>query len=215
MRRMINKMVASEPGLYRLINVWTHRSLDYLLYDMTKTQSRALASLIFVILATFGIAWIAYDKHRQATDEGLVYLGLFHPDPSKIEFENVVVLSRPSTCESGEAHYKGLPAEAVQDFVEANKKGVEPIRLSVLEGEVPIVSWEDTKRLFEKGTTKFFRPKGHRLLKLSRVGFNKQKTEAIACVEISDGSFGEALLIHLRNDGHNWSAVEIRNIWIS
>ena len=182
---------------------------------MTKTQRKALTSLIVFSVVALGIILIAYSMYSQRSEESYVYLGIFQPDPNKNEFKNVVVLSKPSICESGEAQYAGLPKSAVNDFVAANSNSAEPIRLSMLEGQVPIVSWEDTRQLYERGTTDFYKPKGYRLLKLSRVGFNKEKTEAVACIEISDGYFGEGILFYLRKSGQSWSIVETRNIWIS
>lgn len=171
--------------------------------------------LLVVLFGTAAVAWVAYGRYSQIKEEGLVYLGLFRPNPGEIEFENVVALSTPTTCKTNQAHYTGLPPDVVRDFVEVNGKGAGPVRLSVLEGKVPIVSWEDTKRLHEKSAAEVFQPPQHKLLRLSRVGFNSESTEAIACVEISKGTFGQGVLIYLKKTGEQWSVVERRNIWIS
>ncbi len=185
------------------------------LYDMTKGQTQSLVTILLIVLGTTGLAWVAYSQHRLRSEEGLVYLGLFQPNPDKVEFRNVIAFSRPSVCDSSEPHYLGFPQDVVSEFLEANDKEAKPIRLVALEGEVPIVSWEDTKRLHGDGLAAFFRPQEHRLLSLSRVGFNGAMNEAIVCVEISEDSSGPAVLYYLKKRVDAWDIVEARKIWIS
>ena len=186
-----------------------------MLYDMNKTQTRSLALIFVLAIGVTSIVWLAYDRHHRINEEGLVYIEIFQPDPKVIEFDNVVVLSKPSICKSGDVHYKGLPSDATKEFIKLNEKSMSPVRLSKLEGLVPIVSWEDTKKLYENGTVNFFRPEKHKLIYLSRVGFNSVFTEAIACIEVSENSFGRGILYYLNKENNQWRLIEARNIWVS
>ena len=178
---------------------------------MTKHLIYFLAFFIFVL----GLATIAYSKYTLRSDEGLVYLGVFKPKAELLEFEKIITLSRPSTCRSSKAHFKGLPITPVKKFIEANKDGASPIRISRLEGNVPIVSWEDTKGMHQKGTTFAFHPENKRLLYLSRVGFNNERTNAILCIEISENSYGQGILFFLEKKGNKWEVKKNITIWVS
>ena len=171
--------------------------------------------LLALLLFTVTISIVAYTNYELRTEEGLVYKSVFEPNPEFIQFENIVTLSKPSICRSTEVHYKDLPTELVNNFIKANEAGSKPIRLTALEGNVPIVSWEDTKRMHEEETIFTFRPVNKRLLYLSRVGFNKQKTNAIVCIEISENSYGQGVLLFLEKNENKWKVSNSINIWIS
>lgn len=144
---------------------------------MTKTQLHSLAILIALIFGVSLVSWMAYDRYHQANEEALVFIGIFQPTHRVIEFESVIALSKPSICSSSAANYEGLPTDVVSSFITINEKNSGPIRLSKLEGKVPVVGWEDTKKLHENRTVNFFHPENYKLLYLSRVGLivNSQK----------------------------------------
>ena len=174
-----------------------------------------LLYLLAFILVTVIISKIAYSDYILRTEEGLVYESLFEPNPEVIEFTNIIALSQPSICQSSKLNYKNLPEEPVTNFIKVNGENSKPIRLTTLEGKVPIVSWEDTKSMHEKGITLLFRPEDKRFLKLSRVGFNKQKTNAIACIEISENMYGEGILVFLEKKKNKWIVIKDKIIWQS
>jgi len=182
---------------------------------MTKLQIKNLVFSFILLFGTLILGFYVYQNHIRSTEEGLVYIGVFNPNPKIKEFKNIVALSNPTICRTKNAHYKGLPLQAIQDFQEANKIGASPIRLTILEGKVPIVRWKDTKRIHEKGVVKLFRPPNYRLLHLSRVGFNSEMTRAIVCIELSEGSFSTSSLIYLNKIDGKWKVIENRLIWIS
>lgn len=178
-------------------------------------MKRNLLYFLVFILATVTVSTVAYNKNALRAEEGLVYISIFAPKPEIIEFKNVVALSKPGICSSSEAHYEGLPTETVNEFIKANKEGVSPIRLTALEGNVPIVSWEDTKKMHEEDNASAFRPENKKLVYLSRAGFNKQRTNAIVCIEISDQNYAQGILLYLEKKGNDWKISKNINIWIS
>lgn len=178
-------------------------------------MNKNLIYFLAFILITVAVSTIAYSKYTLRNEEGLVYVSIFEPKSKIIEFENFITLSKPSICSSSESYFKGLPIEAVDDFKKANKEGAAPIRLTALELNVPIVSWEDTKSMHESGTTFAFRPKNKSLLYLSRVGFNKKRTNAILCIEVSKNSYGKGVLFFLEKKDNKWKVSNNLTIWIS
>lgn len=173
--------------------------------------------LVFIFVSA-SVAIVAYSKYTLRNEEGLVYLSIFEPNEETIEFQNVISLSRPSICGSSEAHFKGLPSDSVNEFIKANREGATPIRLTALEGNVPIVSWEDTKSMHKSGTTFAFQPENKRLLYLSRVGFNKSNTQAVLCIEEYNTDYAlNAIgrLFYLHKIKGRWKVIEHRNIWVS
>lgn len=185
---------------------------------MNKNHRNSLLILGLILAVTITLSFFAYKKYQLANEEGLVYVAIFKPNPNIIEFNNVLALSKPSICESSESNYKEISEDTIQDFLKANNEGTYPTRLSILEGQVPIVSWNDTKRLHDEGIINFFWPEGHKLLYLSRVGFNKSKTEAVLCIEEYNTDYAlNALgsLIFLNKIKGKWKVIEYRNIWVS
>jgi len=186
-----------------------------MLDGMNKIQKNALATLIIGVAVIVAVTGVAYFRYFTAHEEGSVYLTILNPAPELHKFKRFVALSRPSICGSTKANYEGLPPDVVKAFIQVNAKGVKPIRLRSLEGQVPIVSWDDTERMYQSGITEQFHPHGRALLKLSRVGFNNRKTEAITCIETSDGSYGDSQLFYLRKDSETWKVIRADMIWVS
>ena len=125
------------------------------------------------------------------------------------------MLSNPSTCESNTHHYTSLPIETVKSFLEANSIGTAPIRLGNLEGKVPIVSWSDQIKMHSEGSIELFKPNDIKLLRLSRAGFNKGRTNAIVCIESYEGTYGNASLIFLEKNNDKWKETKNIRIWAS
>lgn len=182
---------------------------------MNVVQRKSAFLFIAILLFVISFGYFAYGQHKQRMEEGLVYLSLFKPNSYIKQYEHMVVLSRPSVCMGTEANFKKLSQETLSNFLKMNAEGRKPIRLSALEGKVPIVSWNDTQELYEKGNEYSFKPEKKDLYLLSRVGFNKQKNKAIACLEIRKKSFGEGLLLYFEKHNNEWTLIRNKNIWIT
>ena len=178
-------------------------------------MKRNLLYLLAFVSVTVTVSTVAYNKHILRSEEGLVYTSIFDTKPKIIKFKNIITLSKPSVCNSSQVHYKSLPTETVNEFIKANKEGTSPIRLTALEGNVPIVSWEDTKNMHNKGITNTFKPMNKKLFYLSRVGFNKQRTSAIVCIEISEHNYGQGILLFLQKKENDWEVTKNINLWVS
>ncbi|MGH1540093.1 MAG: hypothetical protein ACRBHB_06705 [Arenicella sp.] len=182
---------------------------------MSEVQIKKIFLLIAILLSIAFFCNFAYEQNKQRTEEGLVYLSLFQPNTEVKEFDHIIAFSKPSICSSDEAHFSGFPQEALSNFLKINAEGAKPIRLSNLEKKVPIVSWSETQNIYTKGIEDFFKPKNKSLVSLSRVGFNKERNEAVACVEIYKNSLGEGILLFFEKSRDIWKITINRNIWIS
>ena len=170
--------------------------------------------MVFIII-TGAISWLSYEKSSLYKEEAQVYLGVFKPKPEIIEYENLIVISKPSTCEITEAKYKEISPKLIQALLKANKSSSNPIKLAELEGKVPLMSWEDTKKLNKEGILHYFKPEDYTLLYLSRVGFNNERTEALVCIENPTSRHNEGFLVHLNKNNKTWkvsSEIYIRAI---
>ena len=174
---------------------------------MNNVQRKNSLLLLVILLLIVICAYFAYEKYKYRHEEGLVYLSFFQSYLHFKKNDRLVVFSNPSTCNASKAQFKDLPNDIFEEFEKVNNEDAAPIRLSVLEGEIPIVSWEDTKNLHRRGIENAFRPPGHRLLSLSRVGFNKSKDKALICIEVSDVDFygtGSSNAFYLEKNKGKW-----------
>jgi len=87
----------------------------------------------------------------------------------------------------------------------ANGQGVSPIPLSAIGGRVPVVSWEDTKRISSAGY--LWLPIERGLVWVSRVGFSGFFSKAAICIANSNASHGWGSLFVLERQGLQWSIV--------
>lgn len=189
---------------------------------MNKVQRKNSSILFIIFLSVAVLAYFAYGQYKQRTEEGLVYLSLFQPNPYIKEFEKLIIFSKPSICKAGKAQFKDFPQDVFTEFNRLNAEDVAPIKLSALEGKVPIVSWEDTKALHKKGIEDSFSPEGYRLMSLSRVGFNDSRDKAIVCIEVHDKSYqgygryyGYAEVFYLKKTQGEWEIVDSDGTWRS
>ena len=181
---------------------------------MNRSQRRSLIYLVIAISAISIITWYSYTNSRHIREESAVYLGVFNPKPNIIDFKDFVVMSSPGTCQANKANLKDFPADIVKRFLSANNNA-KPIRLSGLEGKVPIVSWEYTQKLYSNGLLKTFTLKSRKLFHLSRVGFDKTMTRALLCIKTRTINQGQANLIYLNKISNKWKIYKIVNIWRS
>ena len=146
--------------------------------------------------------------------ENELYLAYFDGPELHSENEGVLFVSKPNTCVTGTAEQKELPADIFGDFLSANSSSSKPIRLAKLEGLVDVVSWESTLELWRNDYVGFA-PEGKRLFQLSRAGFNKERNEAIFCVEFRSKAHAEATLIRMKLDGSVWKVVNAYPLWLT
>ncbi len=176
---------------------------------MNQTQKKNLFIFSVILSSIIVLAYFAYGEYKQRVEEGLVYISLFKPSPYIKEFEEIIVFSNPSVCGvTNKARYKDYPQDMLSNFIRLNAEGASPIKLSILEGKVPIVSWEDTKNIHKKGIETFLNPKGLRVIRLSRVGFNKGRNKAIACVEYKGGRHWNEHIFYFEKIKKKWEFAE-------
>lgn len=134
---------------------------------------------------------------------------LLHMKTEVGDVSKVAFYSYPTTCriDSGEE----VSSELWQSFVKNNEHENGPIHLYALEGEVNLVSWEDTKQIYSTNSQSImFREKSKRLIRLSRAGFNANNTEALFCLEPG----GTSSLFHVHKHGEEWVFKNVYPKWI-
>jgi len=182
---------------------------------MTDIQLNSLRWILLFIALLFSLSWFAYDQYNLSREEALTYLAVFRPDPNITEFDNIVAVSSPTTCNSNEAIFDEIDNRVIQSFFDSNKQGASPIRLSALEGKVPILSWDDTINIHEHKAINKFKPKAGSLLKLSRAGFNSEMNKALVCVDVVSTGYGQGLYYYLVKTENQWVIVKSGTIWVS
>jgi len=177
----------------------------------------AIYLVILAIVISVVIFW-SWSAHTNPEQD--VYFAYFSQLKDKNMPDNSIILSRPSSCGATKAHGIDLPSDTFTNFLNANTDEIEPIRLLSLEGLIPIVGWGDTKKLNKSRSaltrgTAVFPPDGRIGFMISRVGFNKNKSQAIMCVEYSEGLSGWALLLYFELEESNWDLKRSSTIWIT
>jgi len=172
-------------------------------------------SFLLFISVVLTISVYAYNQHKHNSDEMDIYASIFNITNGLFELDEVITLSNPSICKSNNIHYSSLPTETVKNFLSANDNNSRPMRLSNLEGKVPIVSWEDQKKMHSEGSIELFMPGDVTLLRLSRAGFNNNRTNAIVCIELYNSSYASGTIIYLEKRGKKWKEITSKTIWIT
>jgi hypothetical protein len=114
----------------------------------------------------------------------------------------------------------GLEAATLQDFFYKNKERVSTERV-YLTGYVGI-PFEELQSIFEhygmNGWTQMRQrySNSHGVLTLSRVGFNKEHTQAFVCVGFAtDFTAGSGGYLLLQRTGGQWTMKEVGDVWVS
>jgi len=89
-----------------------------------------------------------------------------------------------------------------------NNEKAKPVKLTSLKDVVPLLSWNDTKKLNEDGILQDFNPLDKTLFYLSRAGFNSERTRAIVCIENKSSRHNEGFIIQLRKIEDSWKTIQ-------
>ncbi|MCP3675753.1 MAG: hypothetical protein GY829_14970 [Gammaproteobacteria bacterium] len=158
----------------------------------------------------------------KSSAEAAVYRSVFNE--LKIQSEEstwngkVAVLSKPSSCSTaigGDSKWADIPEEVFQKFLAANSYNAEPVKLTSMNGFIPIVSWEDNKRLHRAGY--IWKPEDQPVLGLSRVGLNYVLNKAVLCIEKIVPSMlgGFAIVFFVEKENGKWVVKINRTAWVS
>lgn len=174
---------------------------------MTRKQSLIVLTLAAVALV-LAAAVVYRDYFNEETDVYLAFLDQFkgemHPDATFLSF--------PSTCGGDlRADLPEASSELLSNFLSANRERAEPISLKALAWSYNIVSLEGAKLLQENRLLPLFRLFDGRLIRLSRVGFDPDKTHALFCTEPG----GMGALVYLVKEKGTWKFVKFVPTWVN
>lgn len=169
---------------------------------------RSSSWLIIAVTALLAM-WSALVIHREYfSGESDVYLAFLNDIKGNDRWPAVAFLSSPRACQITDvSQIPGISTELQQAFGTANTEAL-PINLYALIGTYNTVAHEDAMQIHHNGTT-MFRPTNKRIVKLSRVGFDSAKMQAIFCVEAPDA----ALLIQMSRQDGSWKAIKSTRFW--
>jgi hypothetical protein len=128
--------------------------------------------------------------------------------------DHSVLASAPSSCQiesTGHPAFRSLDPGLVSSFLAANAAGTTPISLEALR-EYFAIADSDTLAAYQRAgvSSAVLLPGERTLVRLSRVGFNRDKSEALFCLESRSG-----VLIHLKQQSGSWQQVSTTDVWIS
>ena len=161
---------------------------------MSKNKS-ILIVLTAIIFAVTSV-WILFQPKE--TD---VYFSALRPYASYAP----VLTSRPTTCNVTAKSLPSIPSELVSDFLQANSTSAKSISLKALTEKFAVMdsSKQKNQQLIDiSSNRKIFDPR--MLVYLSRVGYNKNHSEALFCVK----GLGIGLF-HLRYQNDRWQQVQM------
>jgi len=167
--------------------------------------------MLFLLISAIGIL-ILDNKH----DENLVAVSLINYFKSDAQLDGIVIYSMPTDCgiddELSDQYHRLFSRDLIENFLLANNDSSSPLRLSSLEGKVNLMKWDDNLSIFKTGNIAFaFRKSSKHLVRLSRVGFNKEQNKAIICVEPK----GSGSLFMFEKINEKWKHKSEQNIWVS
>ena len=166
---------------------------------MSKRSSIAIITLTLVCFVA-AVWQLARPRESDA------YLAVLTPYANS----STVLASNPSTCGINSGPVSGVPAQLVSSFLAANAPGSKPISLSALNGSFAVADSRTLNRYTAAGVSPSVLLHGHDLVRLSRVGFNSERSEALFCVEGQDGG-----LFYVRIQNGHWLLVNFVSTWVS
>lgn len=167
-----------------------------------------MKSILILISVLLAAVLILLANTVYLDDEQKIYKVLFEEFKHQAIAEKVLFQSKPRNCLAyDENTISGIPPELIAAFELANRKDAVVVDLDSLRGDFNIVKYQFAKR-FYKEDTRIPNTKGYTLIKLTRVGFNTSKTEALACVAGHTGN-----LVHLKKHGREWSVLNWHTLW--
>jgi len=160
------------------------------------SKSTSIAVLLATLVAVIAAVWLLVRP-----SESDVYLAVLSPYANS----SAVLASNPSTCGIDSTSVAGISAALVSRFLSANAPGTKPISLSALNGHFAIADSTMLKRFMAAGVSSSVLLQGHRdLVRLSRVGFNSDRSEALFCAEGQEGG-----LFHVRMQNGHWQLIKL------
>jgi len=150
-----------------------------------------------VLTATLAVAIPRWLDPEPAVYEAA--LGDFH------SYE-IAVASSPSTCGVRESAIEGLSSELLFAFRGANTEGASIGNISGLSKHFAVANSAQLAALESQGLAPSAAGSAHlKVVRISRVGFDAQKTEALLCLRAS----GASSLFHLRKLDGVWQVVRV------
>ena len=164
-------------------------------------------SLYSVIV--FAVAFFAWDNSDH--DEQDVIFSLIKHLTHDIDASSAAIYSYPSTCHTDESDTNKYNISLWENFHKVNRHENGPIQIFSLKGLANTIKWEDNLQIYNtEGVALRFRPTDKVLVKLSRVGFNKDKSEALICFEPT----GLGTLFHLKIKNNEWVVLAENNVYV-
>jgi hypothetical protein len=118
----------------------------------------------------------------------------------------IAVASSPSTCGVRESKIDGISSELLSAFRGANAPSASFGNISSLSSHFAVANSVQIAALESQGLTPSAAGSAHLpVMRISRVGFDAQKTEALLCLH----RLGASSLVHLRKLNGAWQIVHI------
>jgi hypothetical protein len=189
-----------------------------MVYGMTKIQKRSAAVLIVVLIGTSIVSYFGLRSNAEANVYRTVFTQLKSESGETAWSGTLALLSKPGRCDidnDKSTKWVDIPKQIVHEFIEANSGNAKPVKLTSLEGVVPIVIWKDNKRLHSAGYN--WKPEDQPVLAVSRVGLNYPLNKALLCVEKIVPSMlgGFAVIFFLEKEDGRWVVKINRIAWVS
>ena len=150
-----------------------------------------------VLLAVIAVVIIIYNK---SDDERNVYTAFFTQYESSFNMKDVAFLSTVSTCGIEASNTYEAEKSLIQGFKLANNSTAKPANISIYSSMVNVVKWNATNELHGMSHTTSHGK--YTIVSLSRIGFNKEKNEALICVETPHSTF---VSLFKKENTNNWA----------
>ncbi len=125
--------------------------------------------------------------------------------------QDVAILSSPTTCRGiSQLHMPEASLELVLDFKTKNSKESKPKDLKSLSEGFNVVRFDDAIRI-HSAQYPLSSSMNKRIIKLSRVGFDKNYTKALFCIEQEEIGF----IVYFEKINGSWKVIKTNNVWIS
>ncbi|MFD2165638.1 hypothetical protein ACFSJY_05115 [Thalassotalea euphylliae] len=172
-------------------------------------KKNSVKLLIYIVVVCL-VAYLAINN--SAHDEQDVFLSLVQTIKKNESSKQAAFYSYPTHCMQNVENIYELETGLWNSFLKANDYNKGPVQLFSLNGLANTVKWEDNLQIYDtEGGSKLFRSSNKDLIKLSRVGFNSSKEQALVCLESS----WRGILFHLRKQDDSWVIVDEFQAWIS
>jgi len=172
---------------------------------MPLKQEKLFLLLLLAVAIVLGVSFL-----QKRNMEDVVHLEVLKNLSTKLPISEYSFYSYPSTCRGVKAlSHPSVSKETFDNFYHNNNPiSSKPRELKPLDNKVYVVSNKDLLRIY-KGQAPELHDIPNKLIVLSRVGFNKEKTQAIVCVESEES--GD--LVYMRKDGKSWMTQKWAYVW--